>query len=110
MKKPLMLVLLIFNFAKGALLSGLDTARLILRRNPPAGGLTRMAYGELDPTAASILGAMVTLTPGTTVMEIDLEQGEFVLHLLDPSRRETTLATIRRDFIGPLAGLTGGRP
>jgi multicomponent K+:H+ antiporter subunit E/multicomponent Na+:H+ antiporter subunit E len=109
MKKPFMLALLIFNFIKGVLLSGWDTARMILRQTPAAGGLTRMTYGQLSPAAASVLGAMVTLTPGTTVVDIDLAQGEFVLHLLDLSQREATLAAIRRDFSVPLASLTGGQ-
>lgn len=109
MNKALALLLLTFNFIKGALLSGWDTARVILRRPATAGGLTRIRYGELGPAAASVLGALVTLTPGTTVVEIDLEQREFVLHLLDLSRREDALATIQRDFAAPLALLMGER-
>jgi multisubunit Na+/H+ antiporter MnhE subunit len=109
MKKLFALLLLVFNFIKSALLSGWDTARVILRQPNIEGGLMRMSYGELSPAAASVLGAMITLTPGTTVVKIDLEQREFILHLLDLGQRETALATIQRDFTTPLALLTGGR-
>lgn len=103
MKKALALLLLLFNFCKGVLLSSWDTARVILRQTVPSGGLIHMDYGDLSPTAASLLGALVTLTPGTTVVKIDLEKRELVLHLLNLSHREATLATIHHDFTTPLA-------
>ncbi len=68
-----------------------------------------MDYLPLTPAGASTLAAMVTLTPGTTVVSIDLEKNEFVLHLLDLSQGEMTLDTIRRDFVALLAVLAGER-
>jgi multisubunit Na+/H+ antiporter MnhE subunit len=103
MKYSLAVLRLALNFLKSALLSGLDTARLILR-NPrfAHSGLTRMPYGDLGDTSASILGALVTLTPGTTVLEIDLQQKEFVIHLLDLDKREAVVTAIQHDFIAPM--------
>lgn len=109
MKKLFALVLLVFNFIKSLLLSGWDTARVIVRQKPVTGGLIRMNYGNLSPVAASVLGALVTLTPGTTAVEIDLERQEFVLHLLDLSQRDSALESIQTDFITPLAILMGGQ-
>ena len=103
MKYSLAVLMLAFNFLKSALLSGLDTARLILRDQRCAhSGLARMPYGDLGDTSASILSALVTLTPGTTVIEIDLQQKEFVLHLLDLEQQDVIITTIQHDFIAPL--------
>ena len=52
----------------------------------------------MSPTGVAILGAVVTLTPGSSTVDIDLERGEIVLHLLDLSKAEESLAAIRRDF------------
>lgn len=96
-------LLLVFNFLKSALLSGWDTARLILRNSGFArSGLTRMSYGDLGDNSASLLGALVTLTPGTTVIEIDMQQKEFVVHMLDLDQRDAVVNTIKHDFIAPL--------
>lgn len=103
MKYSLAVLMLAFNFLKSALLSGLDTARLILRDQRCAhSGLARMPYGDLGDTSASILSALVTLTPGTTVIEINLQQKEFVLHLLDLEQQDVIITTIQHDFIAPL--------
>jgi multisubunit Na+/H+ antiporter MnhE subunit len=103
MKYSLAVLMLAINFLKSALLSGLDTARLILRDQRFAhSGLARMPYGDLGDTSASILSALVTLTPGTTVIEIDLQQKEFIIHLLDLEQQDVIITTIQHDFIAPL--------
>jgi multisubunit Na+/H+ antiporter MnhE subunit len=72
-------------------------------------GFARLAYGDLGPGGASLLGVLVTLTPGTTSLEIDTERREIRLHLLDASQAEATLAAIERDFARPLRALSGPR-
>ena len=102
---------LAFNFIRDVILSGWDTARVILR-DPGIlnSGTTRMAYGELNPAYASLLGALISLTPGTTMIAMDLQRREFLLHLLDLRHRDVTIATIQRDFVVPLLELQGKRP
>ena len=103
-------VKLVFNFIKGVVLSGWDTARVIMQDPSTAhSGMTRMPYGELDPKTASLLGALIALTPGTTTVAVDLQRREFLLHLLDLERREATIATIQHDFVTPLHELRGGQ-
>lgn len=99
---------LIFNIIKQTVLSGWDTARVILQ-DPGVvhSGLTRMSYEALDPKAASLLGAFISLTPGTTTVSIDLQRRELLLHLLDLERRDATVAIIHRDFLQPLLELRG---
>lgn len=103
--------LLGFNFLKDAAASAWTTTVIILFcTRTLRSGFVRLRYGALPDTAANFLGALVTLTPGTTTVDIDLERGELLLHLLDLEQAEATLASIRRDFLGPLRILSGGRP
>lgn len=111
MTKLQALLLLILNLLKDLVSSGWTTARLILRPGkPPRSGFARLTYGDLPAPAANLLGALVTLTPGTTTLDIDLERGEMLLHLLDLEGAEATLAAIRRDFLTPIRTLLGGNP
>jgi multisubunit Na+/H+ antiporter MnhE subunit len=99
------------NFLREAIVSGWTTALIILRGDKGLQpGLMHMPYGDLSDTAANFLGALVTLTPGTTTVDIDLERGELLLHLLDAKQAEATLASIRRDFLQPVRILFGGKP
>lgn len=109
MRRLLALFLLFFNFFKEAVVSGWATARMILRNEALQPGFVRMPYGDLGDTAASFLAALVTLTPGTTTVDIDTGRRELLLHLLDASRAESTLAAIRRDFLLPVGMLFGRR-
>ena len=56
-----------------------------------------------------ILAALVTLTPGTSTVDIDPVRRELLLHVLDSEDIETTLSAIRRDFLLPLRSLFGAR-
>ena len=111
MKRLFVLMWLAFNFMKEAVVSGGITALLILRGGKVLQpGFVRMPYGDLGETAANFLGALVSLTPGTTTVDIDPERRELLLHLLDVTRAEQTLASIRRDFLLPVRALFGGKP
>jgi len=102
---------LAFNFVKSVVVSGFYTARVIVR-DPGivSNGTTRMPYGDLDAATASLLGALISLTPGTTMIAQDLQNREFLLHLLDLGQRDATIAAIQRDFVKPLRELTGKQP
>ena len=101
--------LLLLRFLREVVVSGWSTAVLILRgpSDLPA-GFVRMTYGELDETGAALLGGLVTLTPGTTTVDIDPARREILLHVLDLRRAEATVEAIRRDFERPLLVLFGG--
>jgi multisubunit Na+/H+ antiporter MnhE subunit len=60
--------------------------------------LARMQFSDLDPVGAALLGCMISLTPGTTTIDIDMERGEMLLHLLDASDPASTIAIIREQF------------
>ena len=58
----------------------------------------RMRFSGLSPEGAATLGCLVTLTPGTTTVDVDMERGELLLHLLDASDPAEKAAGIRRGF------------
>ena len=102
------LLMLLTNLLQELILSGWSTARVILApRGQVQPGFARLDYGDLGPDAASLLGVLVTLTPGTTSLEIDTERHEIRLHILDANQSEATLAAIQRDFVAPLRALSG---
>ena len=66
-----------------------------LRTSP---GLLRMPFGNLSPTGAALLASLVTLTPGTTAIDVDMENRRLLLHLLDCRDPARTVAGIRSAF------------
>lgn len=93
-------VVLPLRFLGAVVVSGLQTARTILHLGgaAPRPGFVRLPYAPLTPTGAALLAALVTLTPGTTVIDVDLERHELLLHMLDRAHEAATAAAIRRDF------------
>ena len=108
MKRMITVIALFLNFLKEVVVSGWTTAGIILRGNGDLHpGFARMSYGDLGDNAASLLAALITLTPGTTAIEIDVQRREFLLHLLDAQHSEATLTAIRRNFLHPIRVLFG---
>lgn len=104
------LLRLAFNFLRDLLASGWGTARIILfRRRPLRPGFAILAFDDLPDNAANLVAALITLTPGTTTVDIDLQRRTYQLHVLDLEQTERTLDGIRRDFIAPARILFGGR-
>lgn len=94
---------LTLQFLVQLVMSGFTTAWSIVRPGaPPTAGLVRMRFSDLDPRGAALLGCMTTLTPGTTAVDIDMARGEMLLHLLDVSGADATVAGLRRRFEVPL--------
>jgi multisubunit Na+/H+ antiporter MnhE subunit len=109
MKVLLSVIQIVFNVLKDILLSSWYTAKLILQKPETVkSGVTEFAYGELEPGLTSLLATLISLTPGTTTIEIDLENRKLLLHLLDLEHRDETLASIHHDFVLPLRNLSGG--
>jgi multicomponent K+:H+ antiporter subunit E/multicomponent Na+:H+ antiporter subunit E len=104
-RRAIILARLLLRFASHSVLSGIATARVIQRRRPPLAGLVRMRFAPMSETGAAVLGAMVTLTPGSSVIDIDPARREMLLHLLDRSAADATVASIRRDFEGDVCTL-----
>jgi multisubunit Na+/H+ antiporter MnhE subunit len=100
---------LLVRFAWQVLVAGATTAWIIARpglRTSP--GLVRMRFSDLSPTGAAFLASLVTLTPGTTAVDIDMDEHRLLLHLLDSRNPERTVARIRGEFECYLAVLFPG--
>lgn len=96
---------LLLRFVYQCVLSGISTARIVLQREQPNAGFVRMRFAPMSETGAAVLGAMVTLTPGSTVVDINLQKRELLLHLLDAGSADAAIASIRRDFERDIAQL-----
>lgn len=103
--RPVRVSRLLLRFAVHCVLAGVTTARIILLRTPPPAGLVRLPFAPMSATGAAVLGALVTLTPGSTTIDIDMERRELLLHLLDVRAAEATLAAVRRDFERDISAL-----
>lgn len=91
-------------------MSGATTAWQIVRPGQrPQPTLARMRFSNLNETGAALLGCMITLTPGTTTIDIDMARGELLLHLLDGADPVAAVAGIRHDFERPLQQLFPAR-
>jgi multisubunit Na+/H+ antiporter MnhE subunit len=99
MRRVTAAVLLLVRFVWAVVVSGITTSWLIVRPGaPPVPGFVRMPFSNLDRRGAALLGCVTTLTPGTTTVDVDLERGELLLHLLDASDPDATVAEIRELF------------
>lgn len=108
MKSILATLLLLARFLQSLLQSGLQTMGLILfRADTLDPGLIDYPLPAMREPGVLILAAMITLTPGTTTVGIDLAGRRLRLHLLDRRDVEGTLAGIRREFETPLMTLFG---
>jgi len=110
MKRLMAALLLSWLFLRDVVLGGWATMGVILSPAPARSGLVRVAYGDLPEAAALLLGALVSLTPGATTVDIDPDRREFLLHLLDLDQEEAVRRTVLEEFARPLAILFGRRP
>jgi multisubunit Na+/H+ antiporter MnhE subunit len=101
---------LAWRFVLAVVGSGLRTTWIILRPGPsPRSGFAVYRFAPLGETGTVLLAAMVTLTPGSTVIDIDVTAGEFRLHLLDAVNKQAALRQIREEFEEPLRVLLGAK-
>lgn len=102
---------LLVRFIRAVFVSGFQTVIVILKAGRPGGAppvaLVRVGFAPMDRRGAALLGSLVSLTPGTTAIDIDLERGELLLHVLDASDTEAMVDGIRRDFEPGLRSLFG---
>jgi multisubunit Na+/H+ antiporter MnhE subunit len=99
------LLRLALRFIAHCVLSGVATARIIVGRRPTRSGLVRLRIAPMSETGAAVLAALVSLTPGSSAIDIAPERSEILLHLLDLDSADGTVAGIRRDFERDVAAL-----
>jgi len=105
-------VVVLLSFLRAVAVAGSETAWVILRASgggsrAPRPGFIRMRFAPLTEQGAALLGCMVTLTPGTTTIDVDMQRRELLLHVLDLRDPEGQVTAIRRDFERYLVVLFG---
>ena len=105
-------VLLPLRFGWAMMSSGVQTVAVIVQHGlsvgtQPAAGFVRIGFPPMSARGAALLGCMISLTPGTTVIDIDLERREMVLHMLNVGAAPAAIDTIRRNFEPPLQAWFG---
>lgn len=99
MRRLLALVALGAVFVRELVIGGAMTAWYILRPGPrPQPALVPMTYEGLSPTGAALLACLITLTPGTSAVDVDVDRRRLLLHLLDGGDPDTAIAAIRQRF------------
>lgn len=112
MHKLVAAIVLPLRFGWALVTAGAQTLGAIVRQGlsigtPPPASFVRIGFAPMSAQGAALLGCMVSLTPGTTVIDIDLRRREMVLHMLDARQTEAAVATLRRDFEPPLLAWFG---
>lgn len=91
--------LLVAIFVWQLVLSGFATLRIILAPRPAAHpALMRYPFEPLGEGGAALLASLITLTPGSTVVDIDMASRTLLVHLLDGRDEAAVAAGIRRHF------------
>jgi len=95
-------------FIKALLLAQWRVAQIILlpRRFPIHPGFFTLQLDDLSDIEIIILTHSISLTPGTTSVEVDSERGELLIHALEAEDPEASIAAIRRDLLEPLLAFT----
>lgn len=112
MKKIFAALHLLVQFLVALASSAKATVDIIVRGSsgvdklPPA-HIIEMPFTPMSAMGASIMGCMITLTPGTTTIDIDMEQHQFLLHVLDATDTEAVIQDIRNSFEPDLLVLFG---
>ncbi len=112
MNKLTAVIALPTRFLWALITSGLQTVGTIVRQSwggasPAPSTFLRIDFAPLDERGAVLLGCMISLTPGTTVIDIDMAKRQMVLHLLDGEQTTPTMRTIRQHFEPPLQAWFG---
>lgn len=103
LRHPMTALTLLARFLIAVVISGWQTILVIIKgnlnpANAPKSELVRMRFAPMNETGAALLGCLISLTPGTTTIEIDMARREMLLHMLDATDPESAIAGIRRDF------------
>lgn len=95
-------------FAKALILSQIRVAILILlpKSHPVHPGFFIFPLGDLTDLEILILTHSITLTPGTSSVDVDTEKRELLVHALESGDTDAAIADIRDNLLRPLLAFT----
>ncbi|MGK3996559.1 Na+/H+ antiporter subunit E [Sorangium sp. So ce1024] len=97
-------VLFIFCFLRALVVANLQLARCILfqKRKDLAPGFLTYPVEQLSKLEIFVLSHCITLTPGTTTVEVSRDFTRLTLHALDARDAEATVRGIRDELEAPI--------
>lgn len=108
LRKPLKALGFFFLVCRDIVAANLVVARQVLgpldRIRP---GFVEVPLDLADPFVATILGGIVTLTPGTVSIDIDMERRILHVHALDVPDPDALIAEIKSRYERPLKEMFG---
>lgn len=108
MTRPVAAITLAVRFFLAVIRSGVQTTLTILRPDPDMKpGFIDYEFEPMTETGATLLGSLITLTPGTTTVDIDMGARRLLVHLLDTQGADSARAEIRSQFEQPIRVLFG---
>lgn len=101
-------VLFLLYFLRALVSSNIELVRVVLfqRREALAPGFLTYPVETLSKLEILVLSHCITLTPGTTTVEISPDFRRLTVHALDARAPEATLKSIKRDLEDPILGWT----
>lgn len=102
MKRLGVLLTLLGRMLVAVVQAGAVTVWRILRPQRLAPGFVDYTFAPMGPTATTVLACLISLTPGTTAVDVDGVAGRMRLHLLDTRDPDAVLAEIRDLFETPV--------
>ncbi|HRP22950.1 Na+/H+ antiporter subunit E [Thauera sp.] len=100
-----------FWFAAEIFKASIDVARIVLGRTvAPQPAIIRMRLARRDERVATLLGCLLTLTPGTLAMDYAPETGVMYIHAIDADDADEVEAGVREIERRLLAWLDAGEP
>ncbi|KFI07175.1 Na+/H+ antiporter subunit E [Massilia sp. BSC265] len=103
MKRFAAAVLLLWRLIVGVVHAGLHISwRTLHRPRAFAPGFAEYRFAPMGSGATTVLACLISLTPGTTAVDVDAAGGCIRLHLLDGDAGDNALREIRAHFEDPL--------
>ena len=96
-------------FAWEVVSASVDVARVVFRLNrPPRPAIVSIRLLRRDERIATLVGCLLTLTPGTMAMDYDAESGLMYVHALDADTLESIEEGVRQIETRLLAWIDAG--
>lgn len=106
--RPLLAARLVVRVIGDIVIANFQVARLVLgpvERLRPA--FVEVPIAIADPFAATLLGSIISLTPGTVTIDIDMETRVLHIHALDVGDEAALISVIQRRYEAPLKEIFG---
>ena len=109
LRRPLVALRLVFDVLHDALVSNVEVARALIRRDDalPRGAFVRVPLEIVEPGALGALAIITTIVPGTVWCELAHDRSAVLLHVLDPGDEAAFVDHYKARYERPLKEIFG---